>query len=350
MKKILLIALFCLPMLAMAQTKIKETAVPQSVLLTLEKTYESYKVKAWYQTTGQYVAEIVVDGQNGRSYFAASGDWQYSSFPVDLGNCPTLMNTYFVNNYPGYRIKSIDYVEEMSGDNYYRMIIVRKGVGAEDCEMIFDTRGKLMKTNAPDPAIVKRDYYTHNDPDGTMEDNAPQASERKHKKTRPAPVVDEPVVEEFAPADKIIADFDKRVKASQRLEGPLWMQRGYDEVVGYMVNKQKVELEYVYDVQTSTLTKIGKVLSKDRYKSPIMKYLAEKYKGEKYKVEKMVEYTYDSKYRGEDGKKPKPYTYVVVSQKTKGSVNKLKFTRMEFDNSGAFIDLLAQPLDEHDVQ
>lgn len=352
MKKILLIALLCLPLLTMAQTKIKETAVPQSVLLTLEKTYDSYKVKAWYQTPGQYVAEIVVDGQIGRSYFTANGDWQYSAFPVELGNCPTLMNTYFVNNYPGYRIKSINYVEEMSGDNYYRMIIIRKGVGAEDCEMIFDTRGKLMKTNAPDPAIVKRDYYTQNDPDGTMKEGEKNEAkaERKNKKSRPAPVEDAPVVEIFQPADKMVADFDKRVKASQRKEEPQWLRRGYDEVVAYFVNKQQAELEYVYDAQTSTLTKIGKVLEKDRYKSPILKYLAEKYKGEKYKIEKMVEYTYDSKFRDADGKKPKPYTYVVVSQKTKGSVNKIKFTRMEFDNAGAFTNLLAQPLDERDVQ
>ena len=49
MKKIVLLALMVLPLLAGAQTKIKETAVPRSVLLALEKTYDSYKVRTWYQ-------------------------------------------------------------------------------------------------------------------------------------------------------------------------------------------------------------------------------------------------------------------------------------------------------------
>lgn len=45
---------------------------------------------------------------------------------------------------------------------------------------------------------------------------------------------------------------------------------------------------------------------------------------------------------------PKPYTYVVISQKVRG-VGK-KFTRMEFNSSGQFTGLIAQPLDEKDVQ
>ena len=51
---------------------------------------------------------------------------------------------------------------------------------------------------------------------------------------------------------------------------------------------------------------------------------------------------------GADGKKPKPYTYVVVSQKAAGHT--LKYTRMEFDNTGRFTGLLAQPLDPRDIQ
>ena len=93
----------------------------------------------------------------------------------------------------------------------------------------------------------------------------------------------------------------------------------------------------------------GKLLPKERYSNGIMKYLAEKFNGEKYKVEKMVVYEYNSKFRGPDGKKPKPYTYVVVSQKVKG-VKEPKFIRMEFDSKGTYTGLLAQPLDERDVQ
>ncbi len=350
MKRYLLLALLCLPFMVNAQTKVKETDVPKSVLLTLEKTYESYKVKTWYQAPGQYVADFVTDGQNGRCYFTASGEWQYSSFPVELSECPTLMNTYFVNNYPGYRIKTTEYIEEMSGDNYYRMIIIKKGVGSNDCELIFDTRGKLQKSTAPDPEVVKRDYYAHANPDEqqTIKKDAEEDNSRAHRssKKREKSTADEPEYVRPMPSDAITANFNKRYPATRLSSGPDWYQRG-EEFVAYYTNNQKNQFEAVYSIESETLVRTGKVLPKERYTSAILKYLNEKYKDEKFKVEKMVVYEYDAKYRGADGKKPKPYTYVVVSQ---GKGANKKFTRMEFDNTGKFTGLLAQPLDERDVQ
>lgn len=350
MKKIVLVLLAVLPLMAGAQTKIKETAVPRSVLLALEKTYESYKVKTWYQAPGQYIAELVIDGQNGRSYFTAGGDWQYSTFPVKEEECPTLMNTYFVNNYPGYRIKSIDYVEEMNGDNYYRMTIIKKGIAENDCEMIFDTRGKLMKSNAPDPDAVKRDYYTHNNPDASEEKVSQKTgTENSRQRQRPAPKVDEPKVEKFTPSEEIAADFQKSV-GKRVTAGPEWVERNGEYAVAYYSNAQKVKMEAVYKLSDNMPIMSGKTLVKERYNGTILKYLAQKFNGEKYKVEKMVVYEYNSKYRDPaTGKKPKPFTYVVVSQKIKGTKD-LKYTRMEFDSRNEFTGLLAQPLDERDVQ
>ena len=331
-----------------AQTKVKETAVPRSVLLALEKTYESYKVKTWYQAPGQFIAELVVDGQAGRSYFTAGGDWQYSTFPVKVEECPTLMNTYFVNNYPGYRIKGIEYVEEMSGDNYYRMTIIKKGIAENDCEMVFDTRGKLMKSNAPDPDAVKRDYYTHNNPDASEERVSDKTgTENSRQRTRPAPRVDQPQVQKFEPSAEIDESF-KKTMGRRVTVGPEWVERNHEYAVAYFTNNQKVKMEAVYRISDNTAVMTGKTLSKDRYNNTILKYLAEKFSGERYKIEKMVVYEYNSKIRV-DGKKPMPYTYVVVSQRIKGS-KELKYTRMEFDSRGMFTGLLAQPLDEKDVQ
>ena len=340
MKRLFFATLIILPLLATAQTKIKETAVPQSVLLALEKTYENYKVKTWYQMPGQYVAEMNVDGQDGRGYFTATGDWQYSIFPVKENECPTLMNTFFADNYPGYRVKSTEYVEEMNGDTYYRMIIQKQGVTSDEYELIFDTRGKLQKNNAPDPDEVKRDYYTHSEEGEVVE------SDKRYR--RPKPVVDVPENEAKGPSDAIVANFTKRYPVARLSKGPVWVNRGSDEVVAYYSNNQKAQFEAVYSTQTETLKKTGKVLSKERYTSAVLKYLTQAFKGEKYKVEKMVVYEYDAKFRGPDGRKPKPYTYVVVSQKVKGEG--LKYTRMEFDNTAKFLGLLAQPQDELDIQ
>ena len=344
MKKLLFLVATLLPLMLAAQTKIKETEVPQAVLTTLAKTYESYKVKTWYHQPGQYIADFVTDGQAGRCYFTNTGDWQYSAFPIALEECPTLMNTYFVNNYPGYRIKSTDYVEERSGDNYYRMIIVKKGVGSSDCELIFDTRGKLQKSTAPDPDAVKRDYYTHNNPEAT---DVSGATGTKPTRKRPHAVPDVAKEEKPMPSEAIMADFEKRCPKQRVLRGPDIAARGSDEFVFYIINRQKQSMEYVYDAESNKLKKTGKVLIKDRYTSAIIKYLDEKYKGERYKVEKMVVYEFDSKFRDENGKRPKPITYVVISQKRHGQK---VYTRMEFNNTSKFIGLLAQPYDEFDIQ
>ena len=350
MKKTILLMLLALPLLSVAQNKIKETQVPKSVLIALDKKYDSYKVKTWYRSPGQYIAEFVYDGQNGRAYFTHTGDWQYSSFPTQESECPTAMNRYFTDNYPGYRIKSIDYVEQMDGDVYYRMIIVKTGVGYADNELIFDPRGNLQKSNAPNPDAVKREFYTLNNPDES-DLTADQKKELKSHKggKRPAPKEDRPAEQEVTPTEDIQKHFEKLVPPSKIVEGPEWVNREPDQLVAYYINRQGVEMEEVYDLVSGTHMMSGKVLDKNHYTNVIVKFLAEKFKGEKYKIERMIVYTYDSKWRV-DGKKPKPYTYVVVSQKVKGLGNKLKYTRMEFDSAGALQGLLQQPLDKNDIQ
>lgn len=349
MKKVALFLLLALPFVTMAQNKIKETQVPKSVLIALDKKYDSYKVKTWYQSPGQYIAEFSTDGQNGRAFFTHNGDWQYSSFPTRQEDCPTAMNRYFVDNYPGYRIKSIDYVEQMDGDVYYRMMIVKTGVGYTPNELIFDPRGRLQKSNAPDPDAVKREFYTLNNPDDDDIDDEHLRNLKSNKGgKRPAPVEDTPMTFGIDTTAAIVAHFNKLNPATKVTSGPQWVNRDQAQVVAYYTNRQEVEMEEVYDVATESHIMQGKVLDKNHYTAAIVKYLQQKFKGEKYKIERMIVYTFDSKWRV-DGKKPKPYTYVVVSQKVPGLGNKLKYTRMEFDASGNFTNLLAQPLDINDI-
>ena len=176
-------------------------------------------------------------------------------------------------------------------------------------------------------------------------------TESSRERKRPAPKVDEPQVEQFTPSQEILADFDKSM--GRRTKGAVnWVYRvlnGEDYAVAYFTNVQKVKMESVYSINDNKPIMTGKTLLKERYNNGILKFLAEKFNGEKYSIEKMVVYEYNSKFRGADGKKPKPYTYVVVSQKIKGTRDK-KFIRMEFDSKGNYTGQLAQPLDERDVQ
>ena len=230
------------------------------------------------------------------------------------------------------------------------MMIVKTGVGYDPNELIFDPRGRLQKSNAPNPDAVKREFYTLNNPDDENMDDEHLRNLKSNKGgKRPAPVEDVP--EDLGPdtTSTITAHFKKINPESKVTEGPEWVSRTPGRVVAYYINRQGVEMEEVYDCTTQTHIMQGKVLDKNHYTAAIVKYLAEKFKGEQYKIERMIVYTYDSKWRV-DGKKPKPYTYVVVSQKVKGLGNKLKYTRMEFDASGQFTGLLAQPIDKNDIQ
>ena len=384
MKKIFILMFLALPLMASAQTKVKETAVPRSVLLTLEKTYDSYKVKTWYQAPGQFIAELVIDGQNGRAYFTASGDWQYSAFPVKMDECPVMMTSYFNDNYLGYRVKSLDYIEEMSGDNYYRMTITKKGISDKDFEMVFDTRGKLMKSNAPDPDAVKREYYTQNNPD-LKDENITSATktERSRLRGRPAPKVDEPQVEQFTPCEAAVANFEKAIGII-REKGKMVAAKRADRETSEGLVLSRIEgnkailvalgcetdfvartegfqalAEALADVAMKNFPadvealKACKMADGETVEKEIEVFTGKT--GEKLsivyygKVEAPYIYAYIHKFRGPDGKKPKPYTYVVVSQKVKG-VKEPKFIRMEFDSKGTYTGLLAQPLDERDVQ
>ena len=353
MKRIVLaiLAIIMITASVNAQKKVKESQVPRQVLLAMENTYTSYAVSAWFEQPGQYVADFTTEGQKGKAYFTDDGEWQYSAFVVDVSECPTIMNTYFVDNYPGFKIRSTEYIEEMSGDNYYRMIITRKGVGSDDFEPIFDTRGKLTKTNAPDPEVVRRDFIARNNPEADLsEREEPVAPDKdgnkKSKKRRDLDIDSE--VETVTPPDAVKKNFEKRYPAARVKTGPEWVMRDNEYYVAYFTNNAKVNFDAVL-AENGTMIMVGTTLAPERYPRPIQKYLAEKLKGEKYDIEKEVRYDYDSKYRNEEGKKPKQYFYVVISQKVKGKKGK-KFTRMTFDNVGKFTGLLANPLDEKDIR
>src|SRR5574344_2580910 len=166
MKRIIITAIIAILALNVnAQQKLRKSEVPQEVRMGLENTYTDYNLQGWYFETGQYVAQITIDENLGKVYFTAVGNWQYTIFDVQEKELPTLVDNYFINNYPGYRIKKSEYVEDISGDNYYRLIIAMKGVGQTEYEMIFNPKGKMIKTNAPDPDYVKKDYIARLNPE-----------------------------------------------------------------------------------------------------------------------------------------------------------------------------------------
>lgn len=347
---VILICLLTLSFGAFSQTKVKESEVPKSVLLGLENIYFSYKVKGWYKAPGQFIADLVVDGQQGRAFFTSDGSWQYSSFPVADQELPTLANTYFQNNYPGYKIKRTDYVEEMSGDNYYRMMIAQKAIGATEYELIFNIRGSLIKSNAPDPEVVKKEYLIRQNPEDAGKQQPEQESKssskgsKKDKKELDINTPDAVLADQ--PTEEVLAAFQKRYPQTRINKGPDWGMRD-ENYVGRFENRSKAKLEVLY-APNGSLISTGSTLLKDRYPRAILKYLEEKYRKEKYTIERIDRVDYDTKYRDpKTGQRPKSYFYVVISQKVKGEKQK-RITRMTFDNTYKFTGLLAEPQDKFD--
>ncbi|MDR1848297.1 MAG: PepSY-like domain-containing protein [Bacteroidales bacterium] len=341
MKKVVLTLVLALVVFgAMAQQKLRISDVPQEVRMGLENTYSDYKFIAWYFETGQYVAEISIDNQVGRCFFTANGNWQFTIFNVAEKELPTLVANYFINNYPGYRIKKSEYVEDFSGDNYYRLIISMKGVGQTEYEMIFDPRGKLTKTNAPDPAYVKKDYIARLNPedierrqkkmaerDGTLNSYGLEVGDGSSKKKSEKVEIETPEALEVTKIpDEVTKAFAKKYP---RIEVEEW-KNDNGNYRAYFLNRQGVDVEALYSPEGMLMSTTTKV-SPDRYPRMILKDLEERYP--KAKIELIQKVDYDLKYRKSvTDKKLEQYFYVELSEKIKDRKER-KYIKLTYDKS-----------------
>lgn len=343
MRRIILAILLLTISLGLNAQKLRNSDIPQEVRLGLENTYSDYKLQGWYFETGQYVAEISIDEQIGRVFLTATGNWQFTIFNVAEQELPTLVANYFLNNYPGYRIKKSEYIEDFSGDNYYRLIIAMKGIGQTEYEMIFDPRGKLTKTNAPDPDFVKKDYISRLNPeaieyrqkkmaeraemDGSgleirIEDDVKSAGKKKSKDVE----IDVPESLEVSVTPKEVLDaFNKKFR---RMEDVKWRQDGENFIASFENRGIPTELCYKPDGMLMTTTK---QVEKDRYPRLIMQDLSERYPDAK--IEKFQKVEYDVKYRKTvTDRKLDTYFYIELSEKIKGKKDK-KYIKLTYDKS-----------------
>lgn len=352
MRKILLIIILFACALSMQAQKLRLSDIPQEVRMGLQNTYTDYKLIGWYFETGQYVAEIDIDNRVGRVFLTANGNWQFTIFNVPEQELPTLVANYFINNYPGYRIKKSEYVEDYGGDNYYRLIISMKGVGQTEYEMIFDTRGKMIKTNAPDPDFVKKDYIARLNPEdierqqkkmaertalpGTgleigdenyvAANKDPKSSGKKGRKVdietpeiNETPKIPETVTKAFA-------------KKYPRIEVDEWKKDG-ENYKAYFKNRQGTELETLFmpdGMVMSTTTSVAP----SRYPRIILKDLDQRYPNAKLSFIQKVDY--DTRYkRTVTDRKLEQYFYVELTEKIKGRKD-VKTIKLLYDKSFKF--------------
>jgi hypothetical protein len=324
-----------------AQQKLRKSEVPQEVRMGLENTYTDYKLIDWYFENGQYVADINIDENVGKVYFTAVGNWQYTIFDVQEQELPTLVDNYFINNYPGYRIKKSQYVEDASGDNYYRLIIAMKGVGQTEYEMIFDPRGKLTKTNAPDPDFVKKDYIARLNPEA-IEYRQKKMAERegiqgegvsvdvekekaKEKNSKEVKIQTPDNLNTTQTPEAVTKAFAKKFP---RVEVKKWQQEG-DNYRAYYVRRGS-EAEVLMKNDGTIMTTTTNV-DKDRYPRLITKDLGIRYP--KAKIDKFQKIDYDTKYKKSvTDQKLETYYYIELTEKIKGQKDK-KHIKLTYDKA-----------------
>ena len=354
MKRFLLIVLLLSGFLSAYSQKLRNSDVPQEVRMGLENTYYDYKLLGWFFETGQYVAEINIDNQTGRAFFTANGNWQFTIFNIAEQELPTLVANYFINNYPGYRIKKSEYVEDFGGDNYYRLIISMKGVAQTEYEMIFDPRGKMIKTNAPDPDFVKKDYIARLNPED-IERNQKKMAERA---ALPGEVVKVPgsgdintsgkkidiqapePLDDVKIPEPVTKSFEKKYP---RIEIDSW--KGEDTCYRALFqNRQGTNLETLF-MPDGTIVSVTSEVNPDRYPRLIMKDLDERYPDAKVSYIQKIEY--DIKYRRMiTDRKLSQYFLVVLEEKIKGR-REMKTIKLTYDKSFKYQGL-ATSGDEYD--
>lgn len=335
MRKIFLIITLLACTFSLQAQKLRLSDIPQEVRMGLENTYTDYKLMGWYFETGQYVAEIDIDNRTGRVFFTANGNWQFTIFNVPEQELPTLVANYFINNYPGYRIKKSEYVEDYGGDNYYRLIISMKGVAQTEYEMIFDTRGKMIKTNAPDPDYVKKDYIARLNPEdierqqkkmaertalpGTglkvgdenyvKANKDPKSSGKKGRKVD----IETPEINETPKIpEEVTKSFNKKYP---RVEVDEW-KKEENNYRALFTNRQGTKVEALFLPDGGVISTTTDVDPK-RYPRIILKDLDERYP--KAKISFIQKVDYDIKYRRTvTDRKLEQYFYVELTEKIKG--------------------------------
>lgn len=138
MKKIMMIALFVLPISihAAAQNK-SRLNVPPAVQGSFAKQYAGIVAK-WEKEDGKYEANFIKDGNNCSAMYEPDGAFTESEIDIKISDLPKNILTFVKEHYPGKKIKEAARITKADGTVNYEA-----AVGAKD--VIFDAEGKFLK-------------------------------------------------------------------------------------------------------------------------------------------------------------------------------------------------------------
>ncbi len=98
----------------------------QTLLKVFEQMYPGVPVMEWEVEFGIYRAEFLKDGKPAEAWFQPDGTWVKTKTDLLPADLPEAVVNFLAENYAGYPIDDVDWVETPSG-NYYFVELDAKG-------------------------------------------------------------------------------------------------------------------------------------------------------------------------------------------------------------------------------
>ncbi len=154
-------------------TKIKKGDVPKEIIKVFEKKNKRISSVKWYKKEGNYVARFVAStgryrGKDTKAEYAPNGTLVSNSYILEDDVLKPQTISYIKQNYKGFRIKEIEYIEMYDKTKQYLVVIYKKkGKEMKDItHLYFGYTGKFEDAIIPAEEEVEGEEYVdkkHND-------------------------------------------------------------------------------------------------------------------------------------------------------------------------------------------
>ncbi len=307
-KSLTILFLFCLGN-AWAQ-KLSKNDLPLSVVAGFEKAYPETKVKKWELVDGKYRATVKKGTDAEFAVFISNGEWIETLYKLSDDEIPTRIFDFLDNNFKGYAIDDIFYVEENKGGSYYLINAFLRSNKNISVRMIFDLVGEIKK--------IDDDHVKISGNDEIYAESTDSSTENKNNL----------ISQEVNASEEMLKILRRKFPQYTNLT---WSKTNEEHKIA-LLNFREDKYEAEFDENDELISTSSYFTKKNIPHFAIESTLKSDYSKAKFVEGKKV--LFESKYaRKYPDKKSKNYYAVTISQKIKGS-KKLKISDIIFDMNG----------------
>ena len=141
MKKTALVFLSLVALTVSAQ-KIKETAVPEAVLVSFKSNYKDVRAKWEKEKDGNFEAEFLVNKVESSVTYSAAGKLIETEKEMEMSLLSKPITDYIHQNFSAYKITEASTITDAQGVLSYEAEISK---GAKSMDLIFDEKGNFVR-------------------------------------------------------------------------------------------------------------------------------------------------------------------------------------------------------------